>query len=108
MSPLPTASPIGSNEAQLLLRADLVGATVYDPRGCLMCAGRGFQGRVGLFEVVAGTADLAALISAGATEERLMRFAQEQKLPGLVDDAIERLLDGTTCVQEVTQAVTVW
>lgn len=95
-------------EAQVLGQPHLVGATVYEPQGCVQCAGRGTNGRIGLFELMPGNESLAQLISAGRDEQTLVAHAQEHGFQSLVDDGVAKLLDGTTSVSEVTQAVLNW
>ncbi len=97
-----------SSESQVLGHAELAGATVYEPQGCIQCAGRGTNGRIGLFELMPGNESLAQLISQGHDEQTLIAYAQEQGWNSLLDDGIAKLLDGTTSVSEVTQAVLNW
>ena len=95
-------------EAQVLGRSDLADATVFEPQGCIQCAGRGTKGRIGLFELMPGNEALAQLISQGREEQALVSYAQEQGWQSLLDDGIAKLLDGTTNYSEVTQAVLNW
>ncbi|MCC6512197.1 MAG: type II/IV secretion system protein, partial [Pirellulaceae bacterium] len=108
-------SPRSLTEAEVLMlsltdnyRTDLVGRTVYEPTGCIVCAGRGYVGRIGLFELLPGSEELAHVIADGANEEALQRYARERQLFSLLDDGIAKLLDGTTTVSEVTSAVVNW
>ncbi len=95
-------------EALVLGQSDLAGATVYEPQGCLVCAGRGTKGRIGLFELMPGNEALAQLISQGCDEQSLVNYGQQQGWKSLVHDGIAKLLDGTTSYSEVTQAVLSW
>ncbi len=89
-------------------QASLSGATVYEPQGCVHCAGRGYNGRIGLFELMPGSESLAQLISHSATEQALVDYGREQNWNRLLDDGLSKLLDGTTSYSEVTQAVLDW
>ncbi len=66
------------------------------------------MGRIGLFELLPGSEELAHVIADGANEEALQRYARERQLFSLLDDGIAKLLDGTTTVSEVTSAVVNW
>lgn len=95
-------------EAVTLGAAHVAGATVYEPEGCMYCAGRGFVGRLGLFEMIPVDEDLGRAVAAGASEAEVARTAREKQIPRLVDDALTKLLDGKTTVKEAVAAVTVW
>lgn len=95
-------------EARLLGQSDLAGATVYEPQGCVQCAGRGTNGRIGLFELMPGSESLSQLISVGNNEQALSAYSQEQGWKSLVDDGIAKLLDGTTNYSQVAEAVLNW
>ncbi|MEL6897072.1 MAG: GspE/PulE family protein, partial [Planctomycetota bacterium] len=51
-------------EAVALDRADDAGITVYDPVGCHYCAGRGYVGRLGVFELLSMDASLSSQVAA--------------------------------------------
>ena len=99
---------LNATEALLLGNADLTGTTVFEPHGCIRCAGRGYNGRVGLFELMPGNESLAQLISQGCDEQSLLSHAQAQGWSSLVDDGVAKLLDGTASFDDVTQAVLNW
>jgi general secretion pathway protein E len=95
-------------EALTLKQPDMVGQTVFDPVGCVYCAGRGFSGRIGLFEMLSSNEALAKKIAEGASEDDLIADARQRELPLLLEDGLAKVLDGTTTVHEVTSAVTSW
>jgi type IV pilus assembly protein PilB len=80
-------------------------ARLREPRGCLWCAGRGYSGRSGLFEVLALDEELAAAVHRGAGEAELARAARARGQRSLCDDAVDKLLAGTTSLSEVLAAV---
>ena len=96
------------DEALALGKSELAGSTVYDSTGCVYCAGRGYIGRVAMFEMVESNESFARQISEGAGEDELLADVRARKLPLLVDDAVAKLADGTTTVQEVLNAVVTW
>ena len=98
---------LAAAEAAAVGRPDATNATVYEPKGCERCKGRGYKGRVGLFELLPIDEDLALRITAGANEVDISRRAREKKIPGLRDDAAAKLLAGVTSFDEII-AVSAW
>ena len=90
------------SDAVLLGRPALAGATAYRPRGCLACAGRGYSGRTGIFELALPTPDLTSLIAASAPESTLRSALAT---PTLLDDAIQKLLSGSTSLPELLRTL---
>lgn len=82
--------------------------TVYEAVGCLYCAGRGFSGRMGLFECAMIDAELAALVSKGMREEDLLADLQRKGFRSLLHDGATKVLAGFTTVKEVLDAVTAY
>jgi type IV pilus assembly protein PilB len=89
-------------DAALLGRPSLAGSTAYRPRGCLACAGRGYTGRTGIFELALPDPALTSLIATGAPEPTLRSALHA---PTLLDDAIRSLLSGTTSLPELLRTL---
>lgn len=51
------------------------GQTLYRPRGCARCGGTGYEGRLGVFELMVVDSELRALIRENAPEEAIERRA---------------------------------
>jgi type II secretory ATPase GspE/PulE/Tfp pilus assembly ATPase PilB-like protein len=98
---------LAAAEAAAIGRPDSAGATVYEPGACDRCNERGYQGRIGLFELLPLDDELARRIVDGADEVQIMRYAREKKIPGLRDDAATKLLGGVTSFDEI-MAVSAW
>lgn len=94
-----------TTEAMALGRPELAGQTIYEPGGCVYCAGRGFNGRIAMFEMLGIDNETAQLIGADAEEADLIAAARKRETPLLIDDAIEKLTNGVTSLSEVTGAV---
>ncbi|MEM6692442.1 MAG: GspE/PulE family protein, partial [Planctomycetota bacterium] len=88
--------PMTTTEALSLGRRDLAGKTIYEPTGCVYCAGRGYNGRVAMFEMLAIDQRLAEMIDDNADESELLNEVRKAGTPGLIDDAISKLLSGVT------------
>ena len=98
----PTALPRDTLEEIGFTPAELDSHTIYDAVGCNHCT-KGYKGRLGIYEVVKITPELADLImhSAGALE--LDRKAREQGFPDLRQSGRKKVLAGLTSVDELTR-----
>lgn len=73
----------------------------YEPRGCVYCSGRGFDGRSGVFEILEMDADLQAAVTDGAGEAAIEAKARAKRARSMRDDALEKALSGVTAFDEV-------
>lgn len=99
------AYTVGEREAALLRRPDLLGRTAYHATGCLACAGRGGIGRTGIFEFLLPDDEIASLIASGAPDVEIAALLRRRGEPTLSDDAVRKVLDGVTTVDEVLRVV---
>ncbi len=91
-----------------LERANLAGRTFRRPRGCRVCEGQGFRGRVGLFELFELDSDLRDAIFRGVSLEGLRELALARgRLQPLVVDGARKVLAGKTSVSEVLRVARV-
>ncbi len=80
------------------------GGRCWTPAGCPDCLG-GYLGRTGLYEFMEVRGELQDSIRAGITLAELRARVAAQGMKSLLDDALEKVLDGTTSVSEVKRAV---
>ncbi|GAB6067513.1 hypothetical protein JCM13664_08310 [Methylothermus subterraneus] len=95
-------------EALALGRVELAGSTVYEGVGCIYCGGVGYLGRTGVYELLEIGEEQARRIAEGAKEAELVAWMREQKIPLLMDDAVDKLLAGQTSVTEVLRIALSW
>jgi len=69
--------------------------------GCAECEGRGVRGRAGLHELLSVSRDLRRLIHNRASAEALLHAAMAEGMRTLRQDGIEKVLNGTTTIEEV-------
>ena len=74
-------------------------------RGCAACAGTGFRGRVGIFEVLSVTDEVRALVSDGASAKKIHRTAVASGMRTLHQDGVRLCLEGVTTVAEVQRVL---
>ena len=78
--------------------------TVYEPTGCPQCAGTGYRGRVGVFEVMTVSDEIRALVVERASADRIAAVAREQGMRSLRDDGMSKVAAGETSLAEVARA----
>jgi general secretion pathway protein E len=75
--------------------------TLYRGKGCLKCRGTGYLGRIGIFELVPVTGFIRKLITAETDAELLQAQALKEGVRTLHQNAVKRLLEGKTTLEEV-------
>lgn len=102
------ARPMTQVEAYSINHPQLQGSKIYDPCGCIYCGGRGYFGRIGLYEILELREDWARGIVEGEGESQLVEKMRRDGVKSLLDDAVEKLLNGDTSVSEVIQIASSW
>lgn len=92
-------------ESRLLCCPDAVGSTAFVPEGCLSCAGRGYLGRVALFELFAPDATAASMIARNVEEHELLEYLESQGYQNLYHDALCKIADGTVAAADVCREI---
>lgn len=100
--------PLTHLEAISINRPELSGQTIYEPSGCIYCGGKGYSGRIGLYELLELREDWARGVIEGEGESDLVIKMRDSGVKSLLDDAIEKLLEGLTSVSEVVQIASSW
>jgi len=86
---------------------DLAGLTIYGPKGCPACRGGGYKGRVGLFELMEVTDEVAKAIGAEVTEEQLRKVAIQEGMTPLRQAGLQKVREGVTSIEEVLKKTVV-
>lgn len=74
--------------------------TIYRPQGCESCNYLGYQGRTGIYEVIAVDDKMRTMIHDGSSEHQLEAYARTMT-PGIRQDGLRRVLSGDTSIEEV-------
>jgi general secretion pathway protein E len=74
---------------------------IYHPQGCLECRRTGYQGRLGLYEILTMTQDLKALISEDMDLARLRDQAAKEGMKPLRISGARKIAAGLTTIEEV-------
>ncbi|REL36588.1 type IV-A pilus assembly ATPase PilB [Thalassotalea euphylliae] len=88
---------------QLGFPEDKLGAfTIYKPVGCDDCTG-GYKGRVGIYEVVKITPEVASIIMEGGNSLDIARQFQKEGYNNLRQSGIVKAMSGITSLEEVNR-----
>ena len=76
-------------------------ATVMRAVGCEKCRGKGFRGRMGIFEIFVADDEVRQMINRSATTLQLRHRTREMGMRTLREDSIRKVLAGLTTPEEV-------
>lgn len=74
---------------------------IYAPKGCDRCAGQGYKGRAGLYQVVKITPKMSEMIMADATSIEFAEQCQREGFWDLRQAGLDKIKQGITSIQEV-------
>ncbi len=77
----------------------------HAPAGCSQCAGRGYAGRTGVFELMPMTEDLRRLALRRPTSDQVRESAVAAGMKSMWDDAADKVLAGVTSLEEARRKV---
>lgn len=78
--------------------------SVYTAKGCEACGFVGYSGRVGLFEVLSMTDEIAELIQKNPLESLIFKAAQKQGMLTMEQEGVMKILSGQTTIEELVRA----
>jgi len=94
--------PTPSVHKTFQIREDVL---LYRGKGCPACKYKGYRGRTGIYEVLGMDDELRELINSRAPAEVLKKKAHEKGMRVMRDDAIMKVLFGTTTLEEALNVV---
>lgn len=92
-------------ERKLLGLAQGESTTVYHAKGCNHCGHTGYRGRLAVMELLKMDQSLDELVARRANLRELTDTALASGFKPLADDAIRRVLDGSTTLDEASRVV---
>jgi type IV pilus assembly protein PilB len=78
---------------------------VYAGKGCNVCSGSGFHGRVGLFEIIEVTPEMQELMMHAPSTQQIEGLARSQGMQPMFEDGVEKIKRGATTLSEVLRVV---
>lgn len=90
--------------AERLGKASLEGVSCYESVGCNHCNNSGYIGRIGLYELLPITADLAKMIHDRESEQVMLDYVRHHTA-SMLDEGIALILEGKTSASEVLRMI---
>ncbi len=86
--------------------ATLTKLTLYRGQGCEVCSHTGYQGRIGIFEVLEMTDEVKSLVIARASAGEIVKTARLSRakssgMTTMLEDGLDKVLSGLTTLDEV-------
>lgn len=91
----------GADEWSSLEVGSRAAVRLYRERGCELCNGTGFKGRVAIHELLRGSHGMKGLVQARAHTAALFQQARHDGMRTLVQDGIRKVLQGDTTYRQV-------
>src|SRR6185437_13567963 len=88
-------------------QADLKGKQIFKPHGCDNCAGTGFRGRIGIFEMMTMNNEIRELAFNRAPTNKIRKVALATGMKSLLLDGRKKILAGITTAEEIVKVAQV-
>ncbi len=79
--------------------------TIFRAKGCISCSNTGYKGRQGVFEFLQITPEMKNLILKRSGVQEIKDLAMSQGMHTLRQEGIDKILEGTTSVEEVLRVI---
>jgi type IV pilus assembly protein PilB len=79
--------------------------TLMKTKGCQACGGKGYKGRIGTYETLSPDDDIKQLVNKKSPSEVIKQCAMDHGMITLYRDALSRVVDGTTTLEEALSTV---
>jgi len=79
--------------------------TVYAGKGCNVCNGSGYKGRIALFQFIEVTPEMQELILTSPSNRAIETLARKQGSIPMFEDGVQKVKNGLTTVSEVGRVV---
>jgi type II secretory ATPase GspE/PulE/Tfp pilus assembly ATPase PilB-like protein len=78
---------------------------LYKAQGCEKCGMTGYKGRVGIFEAVLMDEAVEEAILRDPREHVILAAAENQKIPTMIEDGMEKVFMGATSLEELARVI---
>ncbi|MBI2450995.1 MAG: type II/IV secretion system protein [Parcubacteria group bacterium] len=98
-------SPLVLEAAEKEFGVSLGGRQFFHGTGCPQCGGSGFQGRIGIFEVLKFSDAIRQMIFRGEADQKILTQAKKEGMTTLFEDGLEKVDAGLTTIEEVLRVL---
>jgi type IV pilus assembly protein PilB len=101
----PTEAEISELRVSPDLLGPLDGTVFYRKKACPRCNHTGYRGRVGIFQFLRMSEEIAALAVQHASRDEIARAAAANGMRSLWDDGLEKVASGMTSIEELARVL---
>jgi type IV pilus assembly protein PilB len=83
------------------LGVDLKNQKFYKGKGCDKCGGKGYKGRIGIYEVLPITEKIRSLITQRSASDEIEKLAVTEGMVTVLQDGLDKVASGLTTIEEV-------
>jgi type IV pilus assembly protein PilB len=83
----------------------LLASRMYKGKGCDICDQTGYQGRLGIFEILEINESIKDLVMKQAGHGQILKIAKSQGMTTMFDDGLAKVKTGITTLEEVVRVV---
>jgi len=94
-----------TNQSEMKMLGIKSAQRIYQPVGCPACNGTGYNGRIGIHEVLEVDDDIKYLIQKGGTTKEIRQKARENGMQTLKDTCVKAILIGETSINELLEVI---
>ncbi|WP_207145069.1 GspE/PulE family protein [Persephonella atlantica] len=76
---------------------------LYVGKGCDICLGTGYKGRIAIYEIMNIDEEMRSFISKNSDSKKIRDMAKNKGMKTLLQDGLRKAIDGITTVEEVIQ-----
>ncbi|MFA6098505.1 MAG: GspE/PulE family protein [Patescibacteria group bacterium] len=76
----------------------------YKGKGCKQCNNTGYKGRIGIFEVVEITSQIAQMITEKTSAAKILEHARSKGMLTMIEDGFIKAKNGVTTIEEILRA----
>jgi type IV pilus assembly protein PilB len=99
--------PTEAELSDVRVSADVLGAldgtVFYRKKGCPRCNHTGYRGRIGVFQFLRMSEEIAALAVQHASRDEIARAAADNGMRSMWDDGLEKVASGLTSIEELAR-----
>ncbi|MBO5947821.1 Flp pilus assembly complex ATPase component TadA [bacterium] len=101
----PSHDELNSIMANEYSELDMSNFTFYKPKGCPVCNQEGYNGRIGIFEILPITKEIKRLIAQGAHDIEIEEAAIANGMMTLEQNCLSHILRGETTIEEFVRVL---
>ncbi|MEX0895526.1 MAG: GspE/PulE family protein [Patescibacteria group bacterium] len=79
---------------------------IYKGQGCRACHNTGYQGRIGIYEILEVTKAMRELVAQRADTDQINAMAYKEGMVSIYDDGIDKITRGLTTIEEILRVTT--